>query len=293
MSENEQVLTDPAFIRKLEMLSMLTRKVLGGNLKADRKSSKKGAGINFADYTEYNYGDDYRNIDWNIYARLESLVIKLFELEEDVRIFLFLDISNSMATKLFYAKKLTAALAYIALNNMDRLTIYGIADGLRPLLIPCHGRNKIFPMLEVLQQAGVSGRDTDLNECIQTFQLRHQQPGVCVVISDFFVPGGYRQALDLLRWSKHDVFCLQVLDPAELRCEWRGDVDFECVETGRCRQVTISPVEAAKFANAMQDWNDDLRTECARKGIGYVQTSIAIPFEDIIQNILRRGGLVA
>ena len=93
------MLTDPAFIRRLDSLYLLARKVLGGTLQADRKSTKKGTGITFADYAEYYYGADYRAIDWRVFAKFESLVIKLFELEEDATIYLLVDCSNSMENK--------------------------------------------------------------------------------------------------------------------------------------------------------------------------------------------------
>lgn len=286
-------LTDPQFIKKLEMLSLLTRKTLGGSLKADRKSTKKGSGTTFADYSEYNLGDDYRSIDWNIYARLENLVIKLFELEEDLHIYLFLDLSLSMTAKLAYARQLAAALGYIGLNNLDRLTIYGLSDKLHTVMRPAHGRSHIFPMLGALEKAECYGHDTCFERCIKTFQARGSRRGMCVVISDFFAPAGLEKALDLLLWSRHDVFCLQVSDPEDEKCEWRGDIDFQCIETGRVKRVTVGPAEAARFAEAVREWQRLLFTNCAKRGIGLAQASVKVPFEDVIQNILRKGGLVA
>jgi uncharacterized protein (DUF58 family) len=287
------MLTDPEFIRKLEMLSLLSRRVLGGSIKADRKSQKKGSGTTFADYSEYNFGDDYRSIDWKIYARLENLVIKLFEMEEDLHIYVFLDLSKSMQEKLDYSKQLAAAISYIALNNMDRLTIYGLADSLRNVMNPSHGRNRIFPMLSALEQAECFGEDTNLEQCVRTFQARHKRPGLCVLISDFFIRDGYEKALDYLVWNRHDVYCLQVADPEDLACKYRGDVEFQCVETGKLKKVTIGPLEAARFAAAVNEWNVQLQQACARRGIGFARASVKVPFEEIIQGILRRGGLVA
>jgi uncharacterized protein (DUF58 family) len=287
------LLTDPDFIKRLEMLALLARKVLNGELKADRKSHKKGSGTTFADYQEYNQGDDLRNIDWNIAARLEQLVIKLFELEEDVHINIVIDLSVSMKEKELYAKQLAAALSYIALLNMDRLTIYGIADSLQTILKPSHGKGKVFPMLKSLQDCELFGQSTDFNSSIKTLQAQKKRAGVCVIISDFLVADGYKKALDLLSWSKNDVFCIQVLDPKELGCDLRGDIEFECTETKSTKKVTISPTEAAQYVKLMQEWNDTLKKECARSGIGLIQTTSETPFEDIIQNILRRGGLVA
>jgi len=286
-------LTDSQFIRKLEMLSLLTRKTLGGSLKADRKSTKKGSGTTFADYSEYNFGDDYRSIDWNIYARLENLVIKLFELEEDLHVYIFIDLSPSMTPKLEYAHKLAAALSYIALNNLDRLTIYGLSDKLHTVLRPAHGRGHIFPMLEALQNSKCYGHDTRFEKCIKSFQARGQRRGMCVLISDFFAKSGFEKALDLLQWSRHDVFCLQVSDPDDEKCEWRGDIDFKCVETGRLKRVTVGPAEAMRFAEAVHEWQQYLQQNCAKRGVGLAQASVKVPFEEVIQNILRKGGLVA
>ena len=287
------MLTDPEFVKRLETLFLLARKVLGGTLRADRKSEKKGSGILFADHSEYSFGDDYRSIDWNIYARFETLVVRLYELEEDTSIYILLDLSHSMRTKSEYARKLAAALGYIALSNADRLAIYSLSDNLQTVMETCHGRGRTFPMLRSLEAAQCYGRDTRFSRCMRSFKSISRRRGVCVLISDFFTPGGYQDGLSILQWCKHDVFCLQVLDPAELSCPWKGDIELECVETSARRQITISPVEAARYVQVVADWNNDLQRECARREIGFARARIDVPFEDIIQKILRRGGLVA
>lgn len=286
------LLTDQEFIRRLEMLHMLARKVLGGSLRADRKSEKKGSGILFSDYSEYKFGDDYRSIDWNIFARLEQLVVRMYELEEDMSIYILLDMSMSMETKTLYARQLAAALGYIALSSADRLGVYGVSKSLGTILEPCHGKSAIFKMLRSMQDAALSAGGTCLNECIKTFQSRKHRKGICVVISDFFTPGGYDEGLKMLRWSKHDVFCIQVIDPAELECSMKGDVELECVETQRRKHVVIGPSEVAKYRAVMENYNDELQRYCLRQEIGFARAMIDIPFEEIIQDILRRGGLV-
>ncbi len=286
-------LTDPDFIKKLETLYLLARKVLGGDLKADRKSQRKGAGIIFSDYSEYVFGDDYRSIDWTIYARLEQLVVKLFELEEDVPVFLLLDISRSMEAKLDYAKQLTAALGYIALNNLDKLAVYGITENLTPLFQLGHGRARSIPFLRTLNDVSCAGSDTDFTQSLRQFQSRYKRAGICVLISDFFTPHGYEEGLKFLRWAKHDVYCLQVLDPLEMTCDWRGDVEMECVETHARRRITVSPREVERYEIALREWNQALERECGRRKIGFARTTTEIPFEHVIQTILRRGGLIA
>jgi uncharacterized protein (DUF58 family) len=285
-------LTDPAFIRRLESLYLLARKILGGSLQSDRRSTKKGAGITFADYAQYSLGDDYRSIDWRVYAKFESLLIKLFELEEDATIYLLVDCSPSMASKHAYAKQLAAALGYIALNTLDRLAVYGLADRLQPLFEPSRGRNQVIPLLRSLEAAQTFGGNTDLNACAREFEARHRRKGLVCVISDFLLPGGYEEGLSRLQWHKHEVFCLQTLDDNDLRCEWKGDVTLECVETGRSERVTISPREAKLYEDAMSEWNLGLKQTCAKRGLGFLSTNTDVSFESVITDLLRRGGLV-
>ena len=289
------MLTDPTFIRRLESLYLLARKVLGGSLQADRKSHKKGSGITFADYAEYSFGDDFRSIDWRIYARFESLIIKLFEIDEDATIYILLDTSHSMQSEAKYnqARQLAAALGYIALNCLDQLAVYGLADKLNPLLERSRGRGKVLPFLRSLENAQTFGADTDFTACAREFQARHRRRGVVVAISDFLFPSGFEEGLKYLSFHGHDIFCLQVQDEKDQRCDWKGDVELNCIETGSRQRVTITPREAKLYEQAVKDWNEDLRKTCARRGIGLASTTPDIPFETIIQAILRRGGLVA
>jgi uncharacterized protein (DUF58 family) len=286
------MLTSPDFIKRLESLYLLARKVLNGSLQANRKTAKKGSGITFADYAEYNQGDDYRAIDWRVYARMDSLVIKLFELEEDAHVYVMVDLSRSMASKSLYARQLAAALGYIALASLDRLVVYGIADELKTIQAASHGRGKVLAMLRSLEAAECFGVDSSFNACMRSFQARHKRRGICIVISDFLFPDGFEDGMRFLRWNRHDVFCLQVQDDNDLKCAWKGDVELECVETGARRRVTVTPAEAARYETLVRDWNAGLAHCCARHEAGLVSTTPEIPFDDVVQNILRRGGLV-
>ncbi|MBK1790608.1 DUF58 domain-containing protein [Persicirhabdus sediminis] len=285
--------TNSTFIRRLESLYLLARKVLGGTLQADRKSTRKGAGVTFADYAEYNHGDDYRAIDWRVYARFDELVIKLFELEEDATIYLLCDCSHSMASKQKTALELSAALGYIALNCQDRLAAYSLSDKLEPIIEPTRGRAKVLPFLKALEQTKTHGEDTHFTRCIKSLQARHRKRGMVIVISDFLFPRGYEEGLKLLQWHGHDVFCLQVHDPKDLQCDWKGDLQLECIETGQNQKVTITKKEAEAYNKAMADWNDQLRKECAKRGIGLGTLTSEHAFDQVISNILKRGGLVA
>jgi len=283
--------TAPKFIRRLESLYLLSRRVLGGSLQADRKSRKKGTGVTFADYSEYNFGDDYRAIDWRVYARTEELFIKLFEMEEDATIYLILDTSHSMETTLLQAKQLAAALGYIALNCMDRLVTYGMADKLQPIQEPSRGKGAVLPFLRNLENHQTFGNDTDLTSCMKELQARHTKKGLVLIISDFLYPNGFNDGLRLLQGLKHDVYCLQIHDPKDLECDWKGDVLLECVETKQTTKVTITKKESEAYKKAITKWNEDLKKTCLKRGLGYLQTTSMDDFEKTVSHIIRKGGL--
>lgn len=287
------MLTDPSFIRKLDGLYLLARKVLGGSMQADRKSTKKGSGITFADYAEYHPGDDFRSIDWRVYGRFEQLVVKLFEIDEDATVYILLDESPSMKSKFLTARQLAAGIGYIALHMLDQLCVYGLADRLQPILERTRGRGKVLPFLRGLEDATTFGSDTNFTACAREFQARHRRKGIIVVISDFLFPSGFDDGLKFLQWNRHEVFCLQVQDENDTKCDWKGDVELTCVETGQRQRLTITPREAKLYEQAVADWNESLRKCCAKRGIGLASTSPQVPFEAVITDILRRGGLVA
>ena len=286
-------LTGAAFIRRLETLFLLVRRVLGGSMQADRKSTRKGTGITFADYAEYRHGDDFRAIDWRVYARFGELVVKLFELEEDATVYILLDLSHSMNSKTVIARKLAAALGYIGLNSQDRVAAYGMADELRPLLEPSRGRAHVMPFLRSLEKAEGFGSDTDFSACVRSLQARRSKKGLVVVISDFFFPNGFDEGLKRLSGLGHDVHALQVLSEVDLACREKGDVELECVETGELKRVTISARESDAYAKAVGDWNERLRGECAKRGIGFTRTMADDAFDEVIRTILQKGGLAS
>jgi len=284
-------LTDPAFIARLESLFMLARRVLGGSLQADRKSNRKGTGITFADYSEYNLGDDFRAIDWKVFAKSEELFIKLFEMEEDTSIYILLDASQSMQSKLLESTQLAAALGYIGLNCHDRVIPYLMADKLRPLIEPARGRGAILPYLRALDDTKTFGEDTHFLKCVKELQARHAKKGIVLIISDFLYPTGFNEGLRLLQGMKHDTFCLQIHDAADLKCDLKGDVELQCVETKKSNRVTITKKEVQAYEKAIAEWNESLRKECLRRGIGHIDTVSKDNFSDTVTQIIRTGGL--
>tara|TARA_B100000609_G_C17219341_1_gene438888 strand:+ start:1182 stop:2066 length:885 start_codon:yes stop_codon:yes gene_type:complete len=283
------------FLAKLDYLYLISKKLLSGQNKAERRSRKIGSGIEFADYREYVPGDDLRHIDWNLYARLGKLFLRLFEEEEDLYVYILLDISPSMTlgspSRLDYGRRVAAALAYITLNNLDRISMITFGDKLEGRLPPCRGKNNIFKVLQFLD-ALEPMKGTHLEESLRTFVHQTKRRGVAVVISDFYDEKGYESALNFLRYHKFDIYALQLFDQKELQPDIRGDVELVDHETGEVLTTTLSPALVRAYREAFEEFCEEIEQYCKRSEITLFRTDIQVPFEDLILNIFRQGGFL-
>ena len=157
-SEPVPALFDADFMRKLESLHLLARKLFKGQNQNDRTTVRRGMGLEFADHRRYQPGDDFRYVDWNVYSRLDHLFLKVFAAEEDLTIHLLVDTSRSMLegrpSKIDFARRVAAALGYIGLNSMDRVGIVSFADELGRPRPPQRGRQQIVSMLRYVEALG-------------------------------------------------------------------------------------------------------------------------------------------
>src|SRR4051812_26913838 len=193
------------FLKKLEYLHVVSKRAFAGQNRADRLTPKRGRGLEFADHRQYAPGDDFRHIDWKAYKRLNRLLLRLYDEERDLPIYLMLDTSRSMAepAKFDMARRLAAALCYIGLVHLDRITILPFGRGLGDESIPGRGKARIFRVFEMLE-ALEAGGPTDLRESFKEFAARSRQIGLIVVISDFLDPSGFEAGLKILRTLGHD-----------------------------------------------------------------------------------------
>src|SRR5207247_5851086 len=187
-------LLDPQFLARLEQLELVSRKIFLGRMKGERRSKKKGQSVEFADYRNYVIGDDLRFLDWNLFARLDKLFIRLFMEEEDLHFYVLIDNSLSIdfgnPPKLHYAKQVAAALAFIGLVNMDRVVIEAFNDRLVQSLPAVRGKKSLWRVLEFLQKLAPAG-PSDMKEAMRTFSLKSSGKGIVVVLSDFMYKNGY------------------------------------------------------------------------------------------------------
>ena len=284
------------FLKKLEYLNLIAKRMVFGRQEAQRASVKKGASIEFKDYRSYVPGDDPRTIDWAAYARLDELVIKLFRHDEELDLWILLDISGSMdfgePNKFDQARRIAAALAYIGMCNMDSAGIVPFTSELgqgRPRL---RGRAKIFDLLKFLTDLEGGGR-TDLPRAAREFASRVRRPGLVVILSDFYGLADAQRALDQLRFVKHQLYVVQFASPWELDPPIRGELRLVDAESSEHEDLTISDSMLRKYHKAYENFAKDLRSYSMQYSIGYSLAQTDTPFDDFILNMLARGGLVA
>src|SRR5579871_908201 len=217
-----QPLLEPGFLNRLEQLELVSRKIFLGRMKGERRSKRKGQSVEFADYRNYVVGDDLRFLDWNLYARLDRLFLRLFMEEEDLHFYILLDNSLSMdfgsPTKLHYAKQVAAALGFVGLVNADRVVVEAFNDRLTQSMPAARGRRSVWRLVDFLQKLEPAG-PSDLKKALRTFSLKCSGKGIVIVLSDFMDKKGCEDALRYLIARQMDVYVIQILSQEEIEPE--------------------------------------------------------------------------
>ncbi len=286
------VLFDSEFLKKLEVLRWTSKRIYHGRGRGEHSSVKIGTSLEFSDYRNYQVGDDYRYIDWNIFSRLDRLFLKVFIAEEDLSIHLLLDTSRSMLfgtpPKIDYAKRVAAALGYIGLTNLDRVGITTFAAGVQDSLAPRRGRDHFLGLLEFCERIPCHG-ETDFNRSLMEYSFRSKRAGLAIVISDLFDPKGIERGLEALKFARYDILLLQVIDEEEIRPAFGGSVKLLDLETEREQRLTIDEVLLTRYRERVQAWFARIEDFCLKAQIEYLRASTLIPFEDLILKYLRHG----
>jgi uncharacterized protein (DUF58 family) len=297
-------LFDNDFLKKLDYLNLIARRLVFGQRQALRPSIKKGASIEFKDFREYSPGDDPRTVDWMAYARLGQLYIKLFRQEEELDLWVLLDASLSMnfpmtsgggggdePNKFDQARRIAAALAYIGMANMDSASVVPFSDELQPGRERLRGRGNIFRLMKFLSELEPGG-ETDLQRSVQMFLSHVRRPSLLVVLSDFYGLDRARAALDRLRFFKHQMHVIQVVSPWERDPPLRGELRLIDVESRRHEDLTITDSMLRRYKLAFAQQATDLRRYSMRYSIGFEQASTDMPFDEFVRRLLERGGLL-
>jgi len=289
------VLLDESFLRKLEVLSLATRRPAYGQLRGMHRSRRTGSGLVFTDFRPYSAGDDIRRIDWSIYLRLDRLILKLFEEEADLPIYLFLDASLSMnfgaPTKLDYARKVAAALAYVALLNQDRVNLVAFADGVVQTLPTRRGKNQAPQAFRFLESIRASGQ-TSLQATLRSFFGSPRTRGIAIVISDFLDPDGIEPAFAVLRRFRHEVAVVHVVNPDERNPPLPEEVVLVDAEDGSFNELEVTPSLLEAYRETFARHVREIEGYCRKYGWSYVQAATEVPIEALMLKVLRSEGLL-
>jgi uncharacterized protein (DUF58 family) len=295
MPATEINLLPPDLLAQLERLELVTRKVFRGRLKGERRSKRKGQSVEFADFRGYVPGDDLRSLDWNLYARLDKLIVKLFLEEEDLHFYTLIDASLSMdfgePTKLQYGKQLAAALGFIGLVRADRVRIETLGQSLRQRGPVLRGRKSVWRMLDYLN--GIEpGETASLADGVKNFCLRNPGKGVVVLITDLMDKEGFEAGLRYLVAQRMDVYVIQVLSQEELEPDVKGDLKLVDCEDQDEAEISVSAPLLARYKATLNAFTSGAQEFCSRRGMNYLLANNQTPVKDLIANYLRRRGLV-
>jgi uncharacterized protein (DUF58 family) len=295
-SDRSEELFDDEFQRKLDYLAVVSRRVFKGRFRAERRTRKSGSGVEFADHRQYVAGDDFRYLDWNVYRRLGRLLVRLYEEEEDLSIYIVIDTSSSMGfserRKFIYAEKLAAALAYVGLSNLDRITIVAATHEIAARMPPARGKARIFKVLQFLRGLTPEGT-TDMGDAMKTFVAQHKRRGLVVLLSDLYDPKGFERGINVLRYNRFEPFVLHIVDPDDARPKVAGDVRLYDCETGEEREVTVTPKVLARYREAFEQYLAEVQKFCTERQVSYVAADVQVPFDELVLRVLRRGTLLS
>ncbi|MEN6449273.1 MAG: DUF58 domain-containing protein [Thermoguttaceae bacterium] len=291
----QSTLLSPELLARLEKMELVSRKVFRGRMKGERRSPRKGQSVEFADFRNYVPGDDLRFVDWNTYARLERLYLKMFLEEEDLHFYALIDASPSMnfgePTKLRFAVQLAASLGFVGLVRGDRVKIETIGQPARQVAPVFRGRKSLWRMLDHLE--GIQpGPTVSLAEGIKNFCVRNSGKGIVVLLSDLMDKAGYESALRYLAARDMDVYVIHTLAPEEFEPDVQGDLRLVDCEDADVAEITVTGPLLKRYKETLAAFVASARDFCARRGMTYLLARSETPVEQLLTGYLATRGLV-
>ncbi len=295
MPADTSALLPPELLAQLERLELVTRKIFRGRMKGERRSRRRGQSVEFADFRNYVAGDDLRHIDWNMFARLDKLFLKVFLEEEDLHFHALIDTSASMEfgdpSKLHYAKQLAASLGFIGLCRGDRVKIETLGQPLSTPSPMLRGRANLWRMMKQLEEIK-GGDNTPLEDGIKNFCLRNSGKGILILITDLMDKSGYEAGLRYLLAQDLDVYVIHVLSAAEIEPDVKGDLKLVDCEDADVAEITVSKPLLDRYQRTLAAFLEGARDFCTRRGMYYLMANTDIPVDQLVSSYLRKRGLV-
>ena len=287
---------DEAFLRRLEKFMLRSRRSFTHGIAGEHRSIRRGASPEFADYKPYTPGDDFRRVDWNIYARMGEMFVRLSEVDIDLTVHVMLDCSRSMdwgePNKFWYAKRAAAAFGYLALAGFDRVTVAPFASRAGQTFGPTSGRSRAAGLFQYLRALTPMDGPTDLAQTLRAYVNTSRRPGYLVLLSDLLSTTDLDAALRVLIERGWQVVVIHVLSPWELAPQLDRDVELVDAETGATLRVRPNAETIAQYEQRFSAWLADVKRYCTRYNVQYVQVSTDMPFEDVATRMLVAQGVL-
>jgi len=293
-ASDDDDLFDPAFLDRLRALVLRLRKRRLLRKKGLQSTPATGFTREFKDFRHYTPHDDYRAIDWRLYARLERLFIRLYEEVQEFHVHVLLDTSESMNSphpeKRRTGLKLAVALSALGLLGQHRVTLHTMKDRVVSELPPLKGQVNLRRILDHVRGLPFGGA-TDLERCFQDFRPSRQRQGIIFVISDLF---GHDleetpRALERTAAWPGETHVLHVHHPLEKSPALTGEVELVDVETGEARRLWLSPRDVERHEAAFAEWSAAIERACLSRRVDFLPWPTDVDFDDAFLSLLSRG----
>lgn len=282
----KNVVINESFLERLERLEEILKNNIAGAFGGNRRSKSFGSSSEFADRRDYAPGDDITKIDWNAYARTEKLFEKLYLDERQMHTKIYIDTSRSMdygdGGKAEMAVKLAAALAYISVSGMDKVSVYRISGGeVIPVVSSVVGKEKFYSVIGALNSLEFGG-DCRISEAMLKSSVGYGD-GASVIISDFLTDDGYERAVDLLVDKRRDVLCIQVLAEDEKNPAFSGKVHlYDSENFDKTYRKNVNREIIAAYREAVSYATDRLKSYLSARGGNYMLVSAGEDIAEIL-----------
>ena len=290
------VAINEAFLQRVEMLQTVLKNNIAGMFGGNHKSKTYGSSCEFVDYRNYVPGDDITKIDWNAYARFETLYLKLYLDERRLHTKIYIDVSQSMAygegTKAKIALQFAATLAYLSVCELDRVSVFTIKNSeVTEVISSVSGRERYFAEITKLNDIEFGG-DCFISEGILPTQVGYGD-GLSVIISDFLTDNNYENAIDYLADKKRDLLCVQVLTKDEMKPKIRGkNIFYDSENENRSYRRNINKDIIKAYREAVKYVQDRLRNYCNARGAEYMLVRDDKPVDEIFFERLTAMGVL-
>ena len=291
-----------AFFSRLETLTLELRANLGGFFGGKHLVRTYGQTVEFADYREYQLGDDIRRIDWNLYSRFEKFFLKLFTDERQMHTQIFIDCSASMGKdmpeKANYTIGVAAALGYLSVHNMDKVSFRLVRENKAENSFgTIVGKRAFFDAISTLDNIEFEG-ESDIYKAVTGCPDIGNNDGLTVIISDFFTDSDWKKAVDFLCFKKKQVLLIQVMTPDEIEPTYDGrinliDSEANGLEDAKNLKLKINRSNHLAYAEALADMKEELRAFCASRGADFISVSTEQPLEKMLFKELLKVGIMA